>query len=142
ESRGYSAEALHGDMSQAQRDAVMRRFRDGRTEILVATDVAARGLDIGHVSHVINYDIPESSDSYVHRVGRTARAGRSGEAITLVSARERRQLSYIQRATGATIERRRLPSPTEVAARRVEVFAQSVREAVEQGDYESYLDIA
>ncbi|MCZ7570749.1 MAG: DEAD/DEAH box helicase [Ardenticatenaceae bacterium] len=78
ESRGYAPEPLHGDMSQAQREAVMRRFRDGRTETLVATDVAARGLDIEHVSHVINCDIPESPDSYVHRVGRTARAGRRG----------------------------------------------------------------
>ncbi|HYN88864.1 MAG TPA: DEAD/DEAH box helicase [Ardenticatenaceae bacterium] len=142
EGRGYAAEPLHGDMSQVQRDAVMRRFRDGRTEILVATDVAARGLDIEHVSHVINFDIPESSDGYVHRVGRTARAGRAGVAITLVSPRERRQLVYIQRSTGATIERGRLPSPTEVAARRMELFAQSVREAIEQGDYDGYLDIA
>ncbi|HBY93761.1 MAG TPA: RNA helicase [Chloroflexi bacterium] len=142
ESRGYAPEPLHGDMSQAQREAVMRRFRDGRTETLVATDVAARGLDIEHVSHVINYDIPESPDGYVHRVGRTARAGRAGEAITLVSPRERRQLSYIQRAIGTTIQRRRLPSPTEVAARRLELFSQTVREAVEQGEYEGYLDIA
>lgn len=142
ESRGYAAEPLHGDMSQAQREAVLRRFRDGRTEILAATDVAARGLDIEHVSHVINYDIPESPDGYVHRVGRTARAGRRGEAITLVGSRERRQLSYIQRTIGATIERGRLPSPTEVAARRVELFSQTVREAIAQGDYDSYLDIA
>lgn len=142
ESRGYAAEPLHGDMSQTQRDAVMRRFRDGRTEILVATDVAARGLDIEHVSHVINYDIPESPDGYVHRVGRTARAGRRGEAITLVGPRERRQLNYIQRTIGARIECQRLPSPTEIAARRLALFSQTVREAIAGGEYDSYLGIA
>src|SRR5262249_54354247 len=97
--RAYPAETLHGDLSQIQRDRVMGRFRTGQVELLVATDVAARGLDIEHVSHVINYDIPLDPEVYVHRVGRTGRAGRSGCAITLVTPRERRLLRYIERVT-------------------------------------------
>ena len=103
--RGYAVETLHGDLSQAQRDRVMRRFRDGTAEILVATDVAARGLDIAGVSHVINYDIPWDPESYVHRIGRTGRAGRKGEAITLVTPRERRLLSIIERHINKRLNR-------------------------------------
>src|SRR5205085_4054809 len=90
--RGYRAEALHGGLSQEQRDRVMRRFRDGAAELLVATDVAARGLDIEHVSHVVNFDVPSSTDAYVHRIGRTGRAGREGVEITLAEEREHRIL--------------------------------------------------
>ncbi|HEU5433492.1 MAG TPA: DEAD/DEAH box helicase, partial [Thermomicrobiales bacterium] len=124
--RGYAVETLHGDLSQAQRDRVMRRFRGGQAEILIATDVAARGLDIPEVSHVVNYDIPDSAEAYVHRIGRTGRMGRAGEAITLVTPRETRWLRQIERATRARIEPRRLPTLADVAERRREAMKQQI----------------
>ncbi|HQY29671.1 MAG TPA: DEAD/DEAH box helicase, partial [Thermomicrobiales bacterium] len=127
--RGYSAETLHGDLSQAQRDRVMRRFRTGQADILIATDVAARGLDIPDVSHVINYDIPESAETYVHRIGRTGRAGKTGTAITLVTNREVRWIRQIERAVRAKIEPRRLPTVADVAERRVEHLKQQILDA-------------
>ena len=87
QARGYEAEAMHGDMNQAQRESVIRRLRDGQVEIVVATDVAARGLDVERISHVVNYDMPHDPESYVHRIGRTARAGRAGIAVLFVRAR-------------------------------------------------------
>lgn len=138
--RGLPVETLHGDLSQVQRDRVMRRFRNGQAQILIATDVAARGLDIPEVSHVINYDVPESHETYVHRIGRTGRAGRTGEAITLVSPREFRWLRQVERTTRATIEPKRLPSQEDVNARRREKLVQLMREAVEdESGYEAYL---
>ena len=128
--RGYSAETLHGDLSQAQRDRVMRRFRTGQADILIATDVAARGLDIPDVSHVINYDIPEGPETYVHRIGRTGRAGKTGIAITLVTAREARWIRQIERAVRARIEPRRLPTVADVAERRVEQLKTQVQTAL------------
>jgi ATP-dependent RNA helicase DeaD len=136
--RGYPAETLHGDLSQIQRDRVMGRFRTGQVEMLVATDVAARGLDIDHVSHVVNYDIPIDPEAYVHRIGRTGRAGRAGSAITLVTPRERRLLQTIVRMTGATIERLRLPTLADVVARRRETFKETIREVINSGDLEGY----
>lgn len=138
--RGLPVETLHGDLSQVQRDRVMRRFRNGQAQILIATDVAARGLDIPEVSHVINYDVPESHETYVHRIGRTGRAGRTGEAITLVSPREFRWLRQVERTTRATIEPRRLPSQEDVNARRREKLVQLMRDAAEdESSYEAYL---
>jgi ATP-dependent RNA helicase DeaD len=128
--RGYSAETLHGDLSQAQRDRVMRRFRTGQADILIATDVAARGLDIPDVSHVINYDIPGDPEAYVHRIGRTGRAGKTGVAITLVSAREVRWIRQIERAVKARIEPRRLPTVADVAERRIELLKTQVQSAL------------
>ncbi len=111
--RGYRAEALHGGMSQEQRDRVMKRLRAGTAELLVATDVAARGLDIEHLSHVVNYDVPSAPESYVHRIGRTGRAGREGVAITLAEPREHWMLKTIERATKQKIEiGRSRPWPT------------------------------
>lgn len=136
--RGYPAETLHGDLSQIQRDRVMGRFRSGQVELLVATDVAARGLDIDHVSHVVNFDIPIDPEVYVHRIGRTGRAGRAGNAITLVTPRERRLLQTIMRATNAPIERLRLPTLADVVARRRETFKDTVREAVVAGGLDQY----
>ena len=98
--RGHDAAALHGGLSQEQRDRIMERFRDGALDVLVATDVAARGLDIGHITHVVNFDVPSSPDTYVHRIGRTGRAGREGVAITLVEPREHRLLRNIERTMG------------------------------------------
>jgi len=136
--RAFPAETLHGDLSQIQRDRVMGRFRSNQVEILVATDVAARGLDIEHVSHVINFDIPLDPESYVHRIGRTGRAGRTGVAITLVTPRERRQLRIIERVTNSTIQRMRLPTIADVIARRREGFKESLRETVTAGGLEAY----
>ena len=132
--RGYAVETLHGDLSQVQRDRVMRRFRGGQADILIATDVAARGLDIPDVSHVVNYDIPDSAEAYVHRIGRTGRAGRSGTAITLITPRETRWLRQIERTTRGRIEPRRLPTLTDVAERRREIMKQQILAVLEQGD--------
>jgi ATP-dependent RNA helicase DeaD len=140
--RGYAVETLHGDLSQAQRDRVMRRFRAGQAEILIATDVAARGLDIPDVSHVINFDIPESTEAYVHRVGRTGRAGKAGEAITLVSPRELRWLRQIERATKGKIDLRRLPTLADVADRRREAMKTLISDTLrDESNYEPYLEV-
>src|SRR5208337_4261236 len=104
---GYNAGALHGDFTQARRDEVMYRFKDGSLDILVATDVAARGLDIKDVTHVINYNIPQNPDSYVHRIGRTGRAGKSGIAITLVTPREYKHLRLIEKTARTVIDRKK-----------------------------------
>jgi len=136
--RAYPAETLHGDLSQVQRDRVMARFRSNQVEMLVATDVAARGLDIEHVSHVINYDIPLDPENYVHRIGRTGRAGRAGVAITLVTPRERRLLYMIERMTNSSIQRMRLPTIADVVARRRESFKESLRETISGGGLETY----
>ena len=140
--RAFPAETLHGDLSQVQRDRVMNRFRTGQVELLVATDVAARGLDIELVSHVINFDMPLDPEIYVHRIGRTGRAGRSGVAITLVTPRERRLLHYIERITGAPIQRVRLPTIADVMARRRESFKETLRETIAGDGLEPYLIMA
>jgi ATP-dependent RNA helicase DeaD len=137
--RGYGAEALHGEMSQVDRDRVLRRFRDGQADLLIATDVAARGLDIETVTHVINYDIPWDVEQYIHRIGRTGRAGRSGDALTLVEPRERRQLKAIERLIGAPIKPARIPTMADITARRRDLFRESLREVLEAGDYEGQL---
>lgn len=126
EARGYFADALHGDLSQQQRDRVMKRFRDGKTDLLVATDVAARGLDIDNVTHVINFDIPQDPESYVHRIGRTGRAGRKGIAITLISPREYRQLRLIERLVKSRIVRRELPSLADISERQAENLKKNI----------------
>jgi ATP-dependent RNA helicase DeaD len=137
--RGYTAESLHGEMGQPERDRVMRRFREGQADLLIATDVAARGLDIENVTHVINYDVPWDADAYIHRIGRTGRAGRAGEAITLISPRERRQLYLIERGTGVRIKPMRLPTAADIAARRRELFKQSILERVQAGGLDEFL---
>jgi ATP-dependent RNA helicase DeaD len=131
---GHRAEALHGGMEQRQRDRVMGRFRDGSTELLVATDVAARGLDIERLSHVINYDVPASPDTYVHRIGRTGRAGRGGTAITLAEPREHRLLRAMEAATKQKIEVVPIPTVADLRARRLEITRASLRERLLAGD--------
>jgi ATP-dependent RNA helicase DeaD len=138
QARGYEADAIHGDMSQAQRERVLKAFRENRVSLLVATDVAARGLDIPDVTHVINYDIPDDSDAYVHRIGRTGRMGRKGEAITLVTAREMRLLHTIEKDIRKKLKPMRLPTPEDVAARRREAFVESLRESIRGGAGERY----
>jgi len=140
--RGYAAESLHGDLSQAVRDRVMRRFREGQLDVLVATDVAARGLDIAEVSHVINYDVPTDPESYVHRIGRTGRAGRDGVAITFITPRERRMLQIIERVTRTRIERCQMPTLADVAARRRSVLFQQLQAAIAQAGLATYMKLA
>jgi ATP-dependent RNA helicase DeaD len=137
--RGYNAEALHGDMGQQDRDRVLRRFREGQADLLIATDVAARGLDIETVTHVINYDIPWDVEQYIHRIGRTGRAGRTGDALTLVEPRERRQLKAIERMIGAPIKPARIPTVADIAARRRDLFKESLRETLEAGAFDGQL---
>lgn len=138
EARGFAAEALHGDMAQAQREKTVEKMRAGRLDILVATDVAARGLDIARISHVINYDIPFDTEAYVHRIGRTGRAGRTGEAILFVSNRERRMLNAIERATGQRIEVMNLPSEGDINTQRIEKFRQRIEETLQNQDLSFY----
>ncbi|MCL6593934.1 MAG: DEAD/DEAH box helicase, partial [Alicyclobacillus sp.] len=128
--RGYLVDGLHGDLSQAQRDRVMKRFRSGEIELLVATDVAARGLDVENVTHVINYDVPQDPESYVHRIGRTGRAGKRGLAITLVTPREFKLLKQIQRETKAQILMREVPTLADVAERQAEIWRNRLIEAI------------
>jgi ATP-dependent RNA helicase DeaD len=137
-SHGYRAEALHGGLSQDQRDRVMRRFRDGKVELLVATDVAARGLDIESVSHVVNYDVPSSPDAYVHRIGRTGRAGRAGVALTLVEPREQRYLRNIEQLIKQTIAVEKVPTIVDLRTRKLELTRASIEEAIQQGDLDQY----
>ncbi|WP_437914740.1 DEAD/DEAH box helicase [Sorangium sp. So ce302] len=136
--RGYEAQALHGGFSQEHRDRVMARFRAGTAELLVATDVAARGLDIEHVSHVINYDVPCAPEVYVHRIGRTGRAGREGAAITLVEPREHYLIRNVERLTGQRIEAATLPTVADLRARRLELTRASLREALIEGGAERF----
>jgi ATP-dependent RNA helicase DeaD len=136
--RGYRAEALHGGLSQEQRDRVMRRFREGAADLLVATDVAARGLDIEHLSHVVNFDVPSAPDAYVHRIGRTGRAGREGVAITLAEPREHRMLRNIEQLTRQKIAVERVPTIVDLRARRLELTSAALREALLAGDLDDY----
>jgi ATP-dependent RNA helicase DeaD len=139
--RGYTADALHGDMSQRERDNVMERFRKGRIEILTATDLAARGLDVDVVTHVFNYDIPEDPDSYVHRIGRTGRAGRTGTAITLVEPGQIRTLRVIEKHIRTRISRQILPASRDALEQRQESLIKRVLQ-VSQQDLDIYKNAA
>ncbi len=141
DTRGYAVEAMHGDMGQIQRESALRRFRSGQVEIVVATDVAARGLDVDRISHVVNYDMPHDVESYVHRIGRTGRAGRTGVAILFVAPRERRMLQDIERFTKQRILPMKMPSQADVAARRVAMFKESIRKTLAEEDLELYLTL-
>jgi ATP-dependent RNA helicase DeaD len=138
--RGYNADALNGEMNQSERDRVLKRFRDGQSDLLVATDVAARGLDIDTVTHVVNFDIPWDVEQYIHRIGRTGRAGRTGDAITLVEGRERRQLKFIEQMIGAKIRPARIPTASDIAARRRDQFLGSLKEALSVGTSDVFLE--
>ncbi len=136
--RGYRAEALHGGMSQEQRDRVMGRLRGGTADLLVATDVAARGLDVEQLSHVVNYDVPSAPESYVHRIGRVGRAGREGVAITLAEPREHRMLKTIERVTGQRITIDKIPTVADLRTRRLELTQAALRESLLEDDLDPF----
>ena len=138
EARGYSAGALNGDMSQALREKNVERLKKKTLDIVVATDVAARGLDVDRISHVINYDIPYDTEAYIHRIGRTGRAGRTGNAILFVAPRERRMLVAIERATRHRIREMHLPTREDIAERRVEQFKELVMNTLESEELSFY----
>jgi ATP-dependent RNA helicase DeaD len=139
--RGYRAEALHGGMNQEGRDRVMARVRSGNADLLIATDVAARGLDIDLLTHVVNYDVPSAPESYVHRIGRVGRAGREGVAITLAEPREHRLLENIQRVTGDKIAIEKVPTISDLRNRRMELTLGTLRETLLDDDLDRYRTI-
>jgi len=141
EARGYASAALNGDIAQNHRERIVNQLKKGKVDILIATDVVARGLDVERISMVINYDIPQDAESYVHRIGRTGRAGRSGKAILFVAPRERRLLSMIERTTKKKIDQMHLPSTLEINNNRVERFKARIIEALEMDDLDFYQDI-
>ncbi|MDI6781618.1 MAG: DEAD/DEAH box helicase [bacterium] len=140
--RGYDAETIHGDFNQSQREAVMKRFKNNMIDVLVATDVAARGLDISNISHVVNYSIPQNPEAYIHRIGRTGRAGKSGVAITFVTPREDRQLRLIQAVAKTKIKRGKLPSLTDVINARIETLKEKIQEFIDDKKFDTYLELA
>jgi ATP-dependent RNA helicase DeaD len=140
--RGYSVEAIHGDLAQSKRDQVMRRFKEGAVELLVATDVAARGLDISDVTHIYNFDIPQDPESYVHRIGRTGRAGKAGVAVSLVTPREIYQLRVIEKMTGKKINRRPVPTLKEAIEGQQRLAMEKLLQVVENGSAGNYKDLA
>ncbi len=139
--RGYLADGLHGDMTQKQRDRVMGKFRKGQIEILVATDVAARGIDVDDVEAVFNYDVPNDDEYYVHRIGRTGRAGRTGQAFTFVSGREIYQLRDIQKFTKTKIEQHRIPSIADVEEIRTDIFLEKLKSVINNVDLSKYIHL-
>ena len=141
QARGYSAAALNGDIAQNQREQIVNKLKKGQIDILIGTDVVARGLDVERISHVINYDVPHDTESYVHRIGRTGRAGRSGEAILFVAPREKRMLYSIERATNQKVELYMMPSADEINDRRITDFKQKITDTLEEGGLEIFAKI-
>ena len=139
--RGYAAEAMHGDMNQNQRESVIKRLRNGQAEIVVATDVAARGLDVEQITTVINYDMPGDTESYVHRIGRTGRAGRVGKAILFVTPRQQRMKRDIENYTKQVIAPLKLPTQADVAARRVSLLKERITDTLSKQNLELYLSL-
>ncbi len=137
--RGYRVEALHGGMGQMDRDRVMRKARGQAVDVVVATDVAARGIDIDHLSHVVNFDVPPAPETYVHRIGRTGRAGREGTAITIATPREGRMMRNIESLTKQRFEMADVPTPDQVRSRRLDRMKAELAKAVEAGELEPYL---
>jgi ATP-dependent RNA helicase DeaD len=141
QARGYAAEAMHGDMNQNQREAVIKRLKNGQVEIVVATDVAARGLDVEQITSVINYDMPGDTEVYVHRIGRTGRAGREGKAILFVTPRQQRMKRDIENYTKQRIEPFRMPTQADVASRRVAILKERILDTLAKQDLELYLSL-
>jgi ATP-dependent RNA helicase DeaD len=142
QARGYSAEGLHGDVSQSMREKLLRGFRDGATDVLVATDVAARGLDIPDVSLIVNFDIPPDPEYYVHRIGRTGRVGKAGEAITFVNPRELREMKAIERVTGARIPRAQVPTAIDTAERETRRAIARLTDVLQKDGWARYRPVA
>lgn len=142
QARGYNVEGMHGDMSQNQRMNTLRKFKEGNLEFLVATDVAARGIDVENVSHVINYELPQDIESYVHRIGRTGRANREGIAYTLVTAREYMTLKQIEKVTKSKIKRKEIPSIDDIFHSKYKNILNRVKETLEQEDYKKFVPLA
>ncbi|EFC82523.1 helicase-related protein, partial [Parafrankia sp. EUN1f] len=140
-SRGFATEAINGDLGQPQREKLIAQLRDGALDLLVATDVAARGLDVERVTHVVNYDIPTDPESYVHRIGRTGRAGRSGEALLLVTPREKGLLAAIEKATRQPLAEMELPTAEDVNARRVAKFHDAITAALDAPAHAVFRDL-
>jgi ATP-dependent RNA helicase DeaD len=140
--RGYFAEGIHGDLTQAKRDQVIRKFKDKSIEILVATDVAARGLDISGVTHVYNFDIPQDPESYVHRIGRTGRAGHAGMAFTFVTPRERGHLKMIEQVTKKKIIKRPIPTYQELLVGQRQAAVEKLLITAEEGKITEYVHVA
>ncbi len=138
QARGFASAALNGDIAQNQREKTVERLKKGELDILVATDVAARGLDVERISHVINYDVPYDTEAYIHRIGRTGRAGRSGEAILFITARERRLLKAIERATRHLVEPLKMPSTSDINQQRIGRFKQKIADTIDSQDLELY----
>ncbi len=138
--RGYAADRLHGDITQMMRERTLKRFREGSVELLVATDVAARGLDIDEIDIVFNYDLPTDPEDYVHRIGRTGRAGRSGRAVTFVYGRDIYRLQSIERFTRSIIRRERIPSVEQVEGRRADLIFDTLKERLESAKFDDYQD--
>ncbi|MEJ2696674.1 MAG: DEAD/DEAH box helicase [Candidatus Sulfobium sp.] len=136
---GYNAGALHGDFSQSHREEIMSRFRGGEIEILVATDVAGRGIDVENISHVINYSIPQNPEGYIHRIGRTGRAGRAGIAVTFVTPREYRQLQTIERVARTKLSRKEIPSAADVKKARQRIIKESLTKMIADNRHKMYL---
>ena len=142
QSRGYFAEGLHGDLKQAQRDKVMQKFRNGTIQILVATDVAARGIDVDDIDVVFNYDVPQDEEYYVHRIGRTGRAGRNGKAFTFCVGKEIYRLRDIMRYTKTKIIQQKLPTLSDVEKMKTEIFLEKIKETIEEGSLNKYRQLA
>jgi len=142
QAKGYAAEALHGDISQSQREAILKNFRDRNTAALVATDVASRGLDISDLTHVINYALPQDTDSYLHRIGRTGRAGKKGTAVSLVTPSEARKLSYYQHVLKLPIQHTKVPQISGVIAAKRETMQANIHKILQEQRHLKFLDIA
>jgi len=140
QARGFSADALHGDMRQNVRDKVMNKFRTGKIELLVATDVAARGLDVDDIDIVFNYDVPQDPEFYVHRIGRTARAGKSGMAITFSTGRKRKSIRFIEKIIGTKLMPLPMPSSKEVQMSKMESHLDEIVEVLQKGGLREYID--
>jgi ATP-dependent RNA helicase DeaD len=138
---GYNAGALHGDFTQSHREDMMKKFRSGRIDLLVATDVAGRGIDVENISHVINYSIPQNPEGYIHRIGRTGRAGRAGIAVTFVTPRESRQLQLIERIAKTKLSRGIIPTPADVKKARQRVIKENVSKMIGEGKHKTYLGV-
>ncbi len=139
--RGYAAEGIHGDMNQKSRDKVMNKFRNGNIEILIATDVAARGIDVPNVEVVVNYDVPQNPEYYVHRIGRTGRAGNMGYAFTFVAGKEIYSLRTIKKVTKSKIKQRKIPSYKEMESIKNTQLMNSVKNSIEKDNLEKYVKL-